>query len=132
MANSSKASTRSSELKKSAGSRKKDVPHVVSQNGGWAVRSSRSGRFVSAIYKDKSLAIDAGRRIARNSGSKALVHGPSGQVFQRSPVPSTISEATIRRAVRATSEKVTLKGSKKAARVGSKSSSKKKSSSQKK
>lgn len=108
---------------------KKDVAHVVSGHGGWAVRSSRTGKFITGFYSEKSDAIDAGQRIARSSGSKVLVHGRSGQIFQRSPVRSTISESVIRKAVRAAGNKAATKSaSKKSTAVNSsrKSLSKKK------
>jgi Uncharacterized protein conserved in bacteria (DUF2188) len=104
MANLSKGSTRSAAIKKS---RKKSVFHVVSKSGGWGIQGP-SRRFISV--PDKSSAIDTARRFARDSGSEVLVHGTGGQVFQRSPVPSTMSEGAIRRAVRATNEKSAVKG----------------------
>lgn len=125
--NSKPANT--SRAKSSKRSAKKDVPHVVHENNGWVVRSSRTGRFVTAVYPQKSDAIDAGRRIARNSSSKVLVHGRSGQIFQRSPVPSTVSESVIRRAVRMTNEKSLTKSTVQKyplSKSGAKSPSKKK------
>lgn len=107
--NKSVSAKNKSQSKRPGSFTRKDVPHVVSESGGWVVRSSRTGRFITSVYPKKSDAIDAGRRIARSSGSKVLVHGRSGQIFQRSPVPSTISESVIRKAVRTTSGKSATK-----------------------
>ena len=90
---------------KKAVTKRKDTQHVVEENGQWIVKSARSGRFVTKPYLVKSDAIDAGRRLARSSGSDLLVHGPSGQIFRPSPAPSDLQEDSIRDWVRAAASK---------------------------
>lgn len=99
---------------------RKDAQHVVGHDGGWVVRSSRTGRFVTRTYPLKDQAIDAGRRIARKSGGELLVHGRSGQIFQHTSVPSTISEAVVRKAIRAENKKSIATKSRRSVRVKSK------------
>lgn len=96
-----------SRLRKGASGTRKDAQHVVGHDGGWVVRSSRTGRFVTRTYPIKSEAIDAGRRIARTSGGELLVHGRNGQIFQHVSVPSTISESLYRKLIRASNKKTT-------------------------
>lgn len=83
---------------------KKDVQHVIEHNGNWVVKDARSGRFLTQFYPNKSEAIDAGRLIANTLGGELLVHGRSGQIFQHSPVPSTLPEDIIRQAIRSANE----------------------------
>lgn len=89
---------------------KKSCEHVVVRGDGWAVRNSSTGRFTE-VFKTKRDAIDVGRKLVRSEGGELLIHGRSGQIFQRSHAPSTISEATIRKAVRTSSKKSAAKKS---------------------
>ena len=73
--------------------------HVIPCNGKWAVISEGSKR-VTAIYDSKQEAIDAARKIARSQVGRLVVHGRSGQIFQKPEARSSVSESTIRNAVR--------------------------------
>jgi hypothetical protein len=72
--------------------------HVVPHDGGWAVRGEGSRR-ATQVFTSKQEAIDRAIELARGLGSKMLVHGSVGQIFQR-PDISPEREAMIRRAVR--------------------------------
>lgn len=74
--------------------------HVVPHNGKWAVRVEGSKR-VSSVYDTKQEAIDAARSIARIQAGKIVVHGRSGQIFQKSDAQSRVREDKIREVVRA-------------------------------
>lgn len=94
-------------LAKGASRTRKETQHVVGHDGGWVVRSARTGKFVTRTYPIKSEAIDAGRRIARTTGGEVLVHGRNGQIFQHLSVPSTRSESLYRKLIRASHKKTT-------------------------
>src|SRR5918912_804459 len=74
--------------------------HVVPHNGKWAVRVE-GGKRLTSVYDTKQEAIDAARTIARDQSGKLVVHGRSGQVFQRSDARGLVSEDRIRKVVRA-------------------------------
>ena len=56
--------------------------HVVPHDHGWAVRGAASQRATS-VHRTQREAIDAARRIARNQGTKLLVHGRDGRIRER-------------------------------------------------
>jgi hydroxymethylpyrimidine pyrophosphatase-like HAD family hydrolase len=86
--------------KKQISGKTKDAQHVVEQNGSWVVKSERSGKPLSQPYYDKREAIDAGRKLARELGNDLLVQGKSGQTFQHSPAASSLTDDSIRMAIR--------------------------------
>jgi hypothetical protein len=95
---------------KGSGKGKTSREHVVVRGDGWAVRNSSTGRFTE-VFKTKRDAIDVGRKLVRREGGELVIHGRSGQIFQRSEAPSTLSEAVIRKAVRTSSKKSAAKKS---------------------
>jgi Uncharacterized protein conserved in bacteria (DUF2188) len=102
--------------------------HVVPYDGAWAVRKEGSNR-ATIVFEVKSDAIDAARKIARSQGADLIIHGRSGQIFQRSDARSSISEKKIRDAIRTSAKKTTSRSSttkKSSAKGSSKSKSNKK------
>lgn len=89
---------------------KREIPtkghnqHVVPYKDGWAVRKEGSNR-ATLIFKQKSNAIDAARKIASEQGSDLIVHGLAGQIFQRAEAQSTINENKIRIVIRKSATK---------------------------
>ena len=57
--------------------------HVVSHEGGWAVRAAGSRR-ASSVHSTQAEAINAAREIARNQGSELFVHRRDGRIRERS------------------------------------------------
>ena len=58
---------------------KKSNQHVVTHNGGWAVRRENSSRVTESFATQRE-AINAGREIARNQNSELIIHRPNGQI----------------------------------------------------
>lgn len=64
--------------------------HVEPARDGWSVREEGSRR--SAAYRTKAEAVEAGRRLARSSGARHLVHTRGGEIeesesYGRDPFP---------------------------------------------
>lgn len=74
--------------------------HVVPHNQKWALKKEGSHRMTS-VYNTKQEAIDAARSRVR----EFVVHGPTGQVFQKLTISGKLSPKLIRRAVRTISGK---------------------------
>jgi tryptophan synthase beta subunit len=69
--------------------------------GLWKVVLSKEKPKLISVYESKQEAIDAARRLARiRKGRKVIVHGKTGQILQKNDVKSSLSEATLRRAIR--------------------------------
>lgn len=79
--------------------------HVVPYSDRWAVRQEGSTR-VSSVYSTKREAIDAARRHAGD----LVIHGPTGQIFQKITVSGELSPDLIRKAVRTVSGKRSMTG----------------------
>ena len=75
--------------------------HVIPFEGKWAVHSEGSKR-IDSVFETKQEAIDAALEIAGRFGKEieVVVHGRLGQPFFSSNLPSTVSKAQIRQAVR--------------------------------
>lgn len=93
--------------------------HVVPDSKKWAVKEEGSRRFTS-VYNTKQEAIDA----ARSHASGFVVHGPTGQIFQKLTVSGKLSPMLIRQAVRTVSGKSMSKGSIKKRTAAKKATSK--------
>ena len=100
--------------------------HVVPYGGAWAVRKEGSNR-ATVVFEVKGDAIDAARKIARTQGADLIIHGRSGQIFQRSDARSSLSEKSLRDAIRTSVVKKTTSRSSTGKKSPSKSSSKSKS-----
>lgn len=79
----------------------KKTYHVVPHSTKWAVRSEGSHNITS-VYNTKREAIDA----AKGQAGELVVHGPTGQVFQKITVSGALSPEHIRQAVRTVSGRV--------------------------
>jgi hypothetical protein len=97
---------RSSTLKKNT-----TVQRVLPAPNGWQVRTEKSGKVLE--FKTKREAIDAAKSAA-HSDRNLIIHGKSGQVFQRAPVSSSISDRQIRQVIRAVADKQPPKSQQKA------------------
>ena len=104
---------------------KRSNQHVVPYDGAWAVRKEGSNR-ATIVFEVKSDAIDAASKIARSQGADLIIHGRSGQIFQRSDASSSLSEKKIRDVIR-TSAKKTASRSSKVKKSSAKGSSKSRS-----
>ena len=78
--------------------------HVVPHSKKWAVKKEGS-HHVSSVYSTKREAIDA----ARSYAGELVVHGPTGQIFQKITVTGELSPDLIRKAVRTMSGKTVSK-----------------------
>ena len=56
--------------------------HVVTHEGGWAVKGAGNSRATS-VHETQAQAIEAARNIARNQESELLIHGRNGQIRER-------------------------------------------------
>jgi uncharacterized protein YdaT len=56
--------------------------HVVKHDGGWAAKKEGAQR-ASVVAPTQSQAIDAGRKLARNSGSELVIHGRDGKIREK-------------------------------------------------
>lgn len=79
--------------------------HVVPYSDRWAVRQEGS-THVSSVYSTKREAIDA----ARSHAGDLVIHGPTGQIFQKITVSGELSPDRIRSAVRTVSGKRSTTG----------------------
>jgi len=53
--------------------------HVVPRDDGWAVQRA-GGERASSLHDTQTGAIDAGRRLAQDSGGELRIHRPNGQI----------------------------------------------------
>ncbi len=60
----------------------KNNQHVVTHNGGWAVRGEGNSR-VTSVHKTQSGAFNAARDIAKNNHSEVFIHGENGRIRDR-------------------------------------------------
>jgi hypothetical protein len=79
--------------------------HVVPYSDRWAVRQEGSTR-ISSVFSTKREAIDA----ARSHAGDLIIHGPTGQIFQKITVSGELSPDLIRKAVRTVSGKRSMTG----------------------
>jgi len=100
--------------------------HVVPYDGAWAVRKEGSNR-ATVVFEVKSDAIDAARKIARSQGADLIIHGRSGQIFQRSDARSSLSEKKVRDVIRTAAAKKTTSRSSAVKKASAKGSSKSRS-----
>ena len=56
--------------------------HVVPRDGEWAVRGEGNAKDTKRFRTQKD-AIDAAKKIARNSRSEVLIHGQDGRIRER-------------------------------------------------
>lgn len=73
--------------------------HVFPASGGKWVIKSGTGATVLGSFKSKQDAIDAAKK-AVTSKRNMVIHGKSGQIIQRVPARSTVTDESIRKAVR--------------------------------
>ena len=68
---------------------KKERVHVISQNGGWAVKKE-AARRASGVFQDKSDAINRAKSLITKDSSKTIlvIHSRSGKVesYEKDPI----------------------------------------------
>ena len=78
------------------------ILYVMPHRKKWAIKNAVTGKLLS-IFSTKPQAIDAAHKLANGGAQSAslIVYGRQGQPFLKPPLPSRLSEAKVRAAVRA-------------------------------